>query len=29
MKSVGVMDEWEYSCDKCEWIHTEDERCGD
>jgi hypothetical protein len=28
MKSVGVMDEWEYSCDKCEWIHAEEEECG-
>jgi hypothetical protein len=29
MKSVGIMDEWEYSCDKCNWIHNEEERCGD
>jgi hypothetical protein len=29
MKSVGVMDEWEYSCDKCEWIHAEDEGCSE
>lgn len=29
MTSVGVMDEWEYSCDKCNWIHKEDEECGE
>jgi hypothetical protein len=29
MKSVGVMAEWEYSCDKCNWIHNEEQECGE
>jgi hypothetical protein len=29
MTNIGVMEEWEYSCDKCNWIHNEEQECGD
>jgi hypothetical protein len=26
-KRMDTMNEWEYSCDKCNWIHKEEEEC--
>jgi hypothetical protein len=28
-RMMDTMKEWEYSCDKCNWIHKEEEECGE